>query len=117
MALVASALMVLLSALVLASAQTRVLRAPKPRWTPYAIAWIICALLLGAVRSLGDYLVGSFGERVAIDNVATMAAISFFAFAAGDISARLGRRGWSRTRRFTELLVIHAAAVSLVTIF
>ena len=87
-ALIASLVPVLVSGLVLASAQARVLKRPAPRRRAYVIAWIASAVFLAAFRTLTDYVVGSATVPGALRHLAVVGAFSAASLFAADTLAR-----------------------------
>jgi hypothetical protein len=96
--------------MVLTSAQLRV--AKRRSWRRYIVAWLFCTLLLGALLSAMDFMVGRAEPMRILADVMLAAVISGLALAAG---ARWIRRPWwaqtNEPLRTITLLLIQGLVV------
>lgn len=115
-ALLVSGVSILLSAVVLATAQRRVLARPEPRATAYVVAWLVTVALLGGLRSASDYMVGNASLSRLFFNVGWIAAASAFSLFVGDRVVRGARRaGGTGAPRPLLLFMLHAVVMALVS--
>jgi len=102
------AVLILLSALVLATAQQRALRRPEPRTHAYLVAWLVTVALIGGLRSASDYMVGNASTgRTLLGFAWTAAACALSLF----VSHRVVRGGPEFFLRFA----LHAVVMALVS--
>jgi hypothetical protein len=97
------------AAMMLASAQLRVLERAPPRRNAYIAAWVACSLLLGALLTMTDRGVGVGGPSRLATNLALCGVVSGLALAAGAWGTR--RLTWAGPARFLTLLALHALVV------
>jgi hypothetical protein len=112
----ATLIVVLVSALTLASAQTRAHRRPRPRRTAYVVAWVASTIVLGGFLVLLDNAVGNVTPARVAMNMGGMAAIAALSLAIGawwvGQSAWSGLRGWMR---FLSLAILHGIVVLVLS--
>ena len=105
----------LIATLSLASAQLRVLAKTDRRQRRYAIAWIVCTLLLGGVLSYVDNATGRVQTSARLMNFALAGTIGAAALAAGALMTRGNPRPQrSRSAQFLRLVVAHGVIVVLL---
>lgn len=100
------------AAMVLTSAQLRVMRREPPRRGAYVVAWLICSLLLAALLTMTDRGVGVGGPFRVVSNFTLCAGVSGLALATGAWWTR--RQSRIGPLRFLALFVVHAIVVLLV---
>lgn len=114
MALGIQVAVIAMAALLLTSAQLRVFKGAPPRRTRYVIAWLVCAIVLGAVMSYVDSQVGRAALADRLGSFAVAAVICAVALFAG---SRLGASPYwgsaSRVHRVLALLGLHVLIVFL----
>ena len=101
-ALLVAGVSVLLSALVLTTAQRRVIARPEPRTASYVVAWLVTVAVLGGLRSASDYMVGNTSTSRMLFSFAWMAAVCALALFLGH-----------RVRQPAQLFILHTVVMAL----
>jgi hypothetical protein len=115
-ALIVAALVVFIAALILTSAQTRVLRRPRPRRTAYIVAGFFCTAIIAGLLIGMDSIAGVFRLDRTLGTVTVVATVVALSLAAGEWWLTRARwAGMHGAARFLILVLMHWAIVFALT--
>lgn len=105
---------VAVAAMTLTSVQLRVLKHTPPRHWRYAIAWVVCVFVIGALLTATDALVGDTHWMRRLANFGIAALITALGLSAGRAFGRGKWAGAPRAAMVGTLLLTHALIVFAV---
>ena len=114
---VVGAATVIVAALVLTSAQTRVLARNERRLPAYLTAWVVCTLVLGVFIWLTELMVGKGSLRHAVRSILMMGVATGFALLVNDRVVDARRRLSPPPGRLATLLIFAVHMVVLTLLF
>jgi hypothetical protein len=107
----------LIASLLVTSAMLRVVSRPRRRPWHYAVAWVVCTAVLGALLSATDAATGSIALQRKLSDVLLAGAVSALALVGGWAWTR--RAAWGQTGRmvrFLTLFLVHAVIILLAAL-